>query len=290
MKQALTNPRACATGTPPDSAAIGHAAALALHDELALSPKPGLVTLLDSGSHDDMDGHTFMRSLFALRPYFVQMADAGRAGESFAVLEQHGMAAEACMLRATQGINTHRGAIFMLGLLCAAAGSLAYRQPGRITPGRLRAELCHRWGDTLLTRSRRPPTLPGGIVTRQLGLRGASEEAASGFPVVFGTAVPMLVQRLAAGWSPHLARLDTLFAVMAVLDDSNIAHRGGLAGLHHVQMTARQFMAQGGSAAEGGLAAARAIAAAFVARRLSPGGAADTLAAACLVVRLCGAP
>ncbi|HEY8905203.1 MAG TPA: triphosphoribosyl-dephospho-CoA synthase, partial [Rhodoferax sp.] len=59
--------------------AIGRAATLALHDELALSPKPGLVTLVDRGSHDDMDAHTFMRSLFALRGYFVRIAGLGMA-------------------------------------------------------------------------------------------------------------------------------------------------------------------------------------------------------------------
>ena len=110
-------------GAPLTPAAIGRAATLALHDELALSPKPGLVTLVDNGSHHDMDAHTFMRSLFALRGYFVRIAEAGHAGAAFADLERCGIAAEARMLAATRGINTHRGAIFMLGLLCAAAGA-----------------------------------------------------------------------------------------------------------------------------------------------------------------------
>ncbi len=76
---------------------------------------------------------------------------------------------------------------------------------------------------------------------------------------------------------------------MAVLDDSNLAHRGGLAGLHHAQRAASVFLAHGGTARPDGLAAARAIADDFVARRLSPGGAADTLAAACWVLRIGGA-
>ena len=62
--------------------AVGRAATLALHDELALSPKPGLVTLVDSGSHDDMDARSFMRSLLALRGYFVRMADLGATAGS----------------------------------------------------------------------------------------------------------------------------------------------------------------------------------------------------------------
>ena len=105
--------------------AIGRAATLALHDELTLSPKPGLVTLTSQGSHTDMDAHTFMRSLFALRSYFVRIAELGARGASFEALERCGVEAEARMFAATNGINTHRGAVFMLGLLCAAAGAVA---------------------------------------------------------------------------------------------------------------------------------------------------------------------
>src|SRR5437870_9238230 len=81
--------------------AIGRAATLALYDELALSPKPGLVTLTDSGSHADMDAHTFMRSLFALRSYFVRIAALGAEGAPFEALQQCGIEAEARMLAAT---------------------------------------------------------------------------------------------------------------------------------------------------------------------------------------------
>jgi triphosphoribosyl-dephospho-CoA synthase len=272
--------------TPP---AIGRAATLALHDELALSPKPGLVTLVDNGSHEDMDAHTFMRSLFALRRYFAQIAEAGHAGADFTELERCGIAAERRMLAATRGVNTHRGAIFMLGLLCAAAGAVARERETSMHPAQLRAALRRHWGAALSARSRRVPTLPGGIAARRLGLRGASEEAALGFPVLFETAVPTLARGLGRGLTPQLARLDTLFHVMAVLDDSNLAHRGGLAGLRHAQSVARKFIDEGGVARVGGLAEAQAIAEDFVARRLSPGGAADTLAAACWVMRICAA-
>ncbi|MDM0107372.1 triphosphoribosyl-dephospho-CoA synthase [Variovorax sp. J22R24] len=275
---------------PLTPAAIGRAATLALHDELALAPKPGLVTPADNGSHDDMDAHTFMRSLFALRSYFVRIAEAGHAGVEFGELERCGIAAEARMLAATRGVNTHRGAIFMLGLLCAAAGAVVREGDGTLQPAQLRDALRTHWGAALTARSLRAPTLPGGIATRRLGLRGASEEAASGFPVLFEVAVPVLARGLAKGLSPQLARLDTLFHVMAVLDDSNLVHRGGLAGLRHAQAAARRFIDDGGAASVGAIARARAMADDFVARRLSPGGAADTLAAACCVTRICALP
>lgn len=267
-------------------AAIGRAATLALYDELSLAPKPGLVTLTDRGSHDDMDAHTFMRSLFALRHYFGQIAEAGFSRAEFAVLERCGMAAEARMLAATGGVNTHRGAIFMLGLLCAAAGAALYEQGGALHPDQLRDALRRHWGDALARRCRRTPVLPGGVAARRHGLRGASEEAALAFPVLFETALPALDAALARGLTPSQARLDTLFQVMAVLDDSNLAHRGGLAGLRYAQRRAREYLDRGGVARLDGLREAQALADDFVARRLSPGGAADTLAAACLIRRV----
>jgi len=275
---------------PLTPSAIGHAATLALYDELSLSPKPGLVTLIDCGSHDDMDAHTFMRSLFSLRRYFVQIAEAGADGADFAVLERHGIAAEARMLAATRRINTHRGAIFMLGLLCAAAGAALREQDGPLHPAALRDALRRHWGDALATRSLRPSALPGGIAARRLGLRSASQEAALAFPVLFETALPALVDALARGLTARQARLETLFHIIAVLDDSNLAHRGGLAGLRHAQRAAQGFLHRGGIARAGGLLQAQAIADDFVRRRLSPGGAADTLAAACWIQRVCAAP
>jgi triphosphoribosyl-dephospho-CoA synthase len=262
--------------------AIGRAATLALYDELALSPKPGLVTLTDRGSHDDMDARTFIRSLLALRGYFPCIAELGAQGAPFAALERCGIEAESRMLAATGGINTHRGVIFTLGLLCAAAGALA--ADGRsVEPVALRKALLDRWGDALAARTGRTPTLPGGIAAQLYGLRSASAEAAVGFPVLFETALPAM-QR--TGACAQAVRLDTLFQVIAVLDDANLAHRGGLDGLRFAQRAARGFIADGGTASPHGLARAQAIGRAFVARRLSPGGAADMLAAACWLQRV----
>lgn len=273
----------------PTPAAIGRAATLALHDELALAPKPGLVTPSSPGSHDDMDAHTFMRSLFALRGYFVRIAALGAESAPFAALEAVGLDAEARMHAATGGINTHRGAVFMLGLLCAAAGACSAAGEAPTAP-RVRDSLRTRWGAVLAARAQRVPTLPGGLAAQRLGLRSASAEAALGFPTVFDTAWPALQAARAAGLPPTLARLQTLFAVIAVLDDSNLAHRGGLDGLRFAQAQARGWLADGGAARPGAVAAAEAIGRAFVARRMSPGGAADTLAAACWLERLQRAP
>jgi triphosphoribosyl-dephospho-CoA synthase len=176
------------------------------------------------------------------------------------------------MLQATGGINTHRGAVFTLGLLCAAAGS--------------RQRLMTHWGAALQARSQRASASNGHRAVQALGLRGAAEEAALGFPVLFESAVPALAQARRLGLNDQAARLQTFFAIMAVLDDTNLAHRGGLAGLRFAQAQAREFLSAGGAARPDALQHALAIHRAFMARRLSPGGAADVLAAAGLLERL----
>ena len=271
--------------------AIGRAATLALYDELALTPKPGLVTLVDRGSHTVMDARSFLRSLLALRGYFVEIARLGSVGAPFDALQRCGIAAERRMLAATGGVNTHRGAIFMLGLLCAAAGAMAARGRGP-SPGALRDTVLAHWGEDLCQRAQRPSTLPGGIAARRYGLRSASAEAAAGFPVLFETAVPAWRAAHARGMAGRQVRLDTLFRILAALDDSNLAHRGGIGGLRHAQAAARAFVAAGGATQPDAIAAASRIGDDFVRRHLSPGGAADTLAATCWMQRLgmLGAP
>lgn len=270
---------------PWPAAAIGRAATLALHDELALAPKPGLVSFVDSGSHDDMDAHTFMRSLFALRRYFVRIAQLGAAGAAFRELEACGIDAEARMLTATGGINTHRGAVFALGLLCAAIGA-AQASGGPVDASSVREALRRHWGPALTERSARAPRLPGGLAAQRHGLRSASMEAALGMPALFETAVPAWQRARRLGLSGTRLRLQVFFEILAVLDDANLAHRGGLEGLAFARTQARGFLAAGGAARAGAPAHAWAIHRAFVARRLSPGGCADLLSAACLLDRI----
>jgi triphosphoribosyl-dephospho-CoA synthase len=176
-------------GHTADLKAIGRAAVLALYDELALAPKPGLVSFVDSGSHDDMDARSFMRSLFSLRLYFPRVARWGALGSTFEVLESEGIHAEARMRVATGGVNTHRGAVFCLGLLCASAGALVARG-ARLDAASLRRELMARWGSALSERVLHNRHTHGAVAARRFGLRSAAAEAALGFPVLFETTLP----------------------------------------------------------------------------------------------------
>ncbi|MFC5460964.1 triphosphoribosyl-dephospho-CoA synthase MdcB [Massilia niabensis] len=262
---------------------IGRLALRSLYAELTLYPKPGLVSLRDNGSHDDMSAETFMRSIFALRHYFVRITLAGSRGAPFGVLAALGIEAERRMLAATGGVNTHRGAIFGLGLLCAAIGNCR-AQGEALSAQAIRAAMVARWGAALAAHARTPNTgSHGRRVAARHGVGGARHEAARGLPAVFEVALPALRRALAAGRGQRRARVDTLFALMAHIGDTNVYHRGGAAGAATVSRHARAFLASGGTGAAGWEERAERCHRLFVARRLSPGGAADLLAAACLV-------
>jgi triphosphoribosyl-dephospho-CoA synthase len=254
-------------------------AAAALVAELETWPKPGLVSHVDSGSHDDMDHITFRRSAAAIRPFYARLALAGAAGTEMERLRQIGREAEDAMLAATGGVNTHRGAIFGLGLLCAAAGAaLAEGAPARLSAVQLADIVARRWGNAIL-RGPIPLRSHGTDVLRRFGAGGARAEAAAGFPLVRGIGLRALRQGRTLAHDEDAARVQAFFALMAEVEDTNLLHRGGAAGLQDAQCEARQFLAGGGVGQGDWQARAVKIHQAFVRRRLSPGGCADLLAA-----------
>ncbi len=265
------------------AAIIGRLAVRSLYEELVLTPKPGLVSLIDNGSHHDMDARSFYRSLFALRRYFVEISLAGMQGAPFAVLKQLAIHAEARMLQATQGVNTHRGAIFCLGLLCAAIA--ACKAQGRLpTAAAIQASLLRHWGAALIEHSHGTDIgTHGQIVAANHAVSGAREEAARGYPAVFSVALPTFTATLAAGRDLRCAKVDTLFALMLHIHDTNVYYRGGSSAAELVHQHAQAFIDAGSSAAPDWQARAAASHRCFVARGISPGGAADLLAATCLL-------
>lgn len=269
-----TYPRRAPAPCAPD--AIGDNAANCLLLELETWPKPGLVSHVDNGSHGDMDADTFRRSAAAIRPYFRDLAAAAADGCGMGRLRAIGMAAEAAMLAATSGVNTHRGAIFGLGLLCAAAGARAGGVTGsELSLGDIVSRL---WGRVIL---HGPIVLHshGSAARRQFRAGGARAEAAQGFPSVYRVGLPAL--RRAAHAVPgdaEAARVEACFALIASVEDTNLLHRGGLDGLRFARGSTQYFLDTGGVRRAGWRERARSIHEKFVARRLSPGGSADLLA------------
>lgn len=253
----------------------------ALRLEIQLEHKPGLVCPSSNGSHRDMNIATFESSVKALQGYFADCFLLGQNKAVLAELKTRGQQAEMAMFKATAGVNTHKGAIFMLGLLCAALG-LQNVTHGRLRPNRLGEVVKNAWGiPVLLSGVAQSSAISHGLrVRKDLGLPGAREQAAAGFPALFGACWPALQHALQQGCDSQAAASHALLSSMAVLDDTNLAHRGGLEGLRWAQASAANFLAEGSVFEPGWEQRLRTLCAAFEQRWLSPGGSADLLSAA----------
>ncbi|MBB2199156.1 triphosphoribosyl-dephospho-CoA synthase MdcB [Gluconacetobacter sp. 1c LMG 22058] len=245
-----------------------------LLDEVTTWPKPGLVSHVDSGSHTDMTAETFRKSADAISPFFSDLYRCGFHGGTLPALREIGLAAERHMLAATGGVNTHRGAIWALGLLSAARG---WRDASGDT-----ASCCDIvrkvWGQAILA-TPADPASHGGGTQRRYGAGGARTEAAWGFPTIRSVGLPALHQgRQLRPGDQQAARVQCCMALIAVLEDTNLLHRGGREGLAFARSQARTFLDDGGVGNAAWSARAARIHRRFVARGLSPGGAADGLA------------
>ncbi|HDR2892869.1 TPA: triphosphoribosyl-dephospho-CoA synthase CitG [Enterobacter asburiae] len=237
----------------------------ALWQELELTPKPGLVDKRNNGSHRDMDHALFARSIAAITPWFTRFAALGDAhadkpvGEQLSLIRPMGMACEQAMYTATGGVNTHKGGIFALGLLCFASGRVRNVsaeslccEVSNICRGLVTRELAGRSGQATA----------GERQFQQYGLTGARGEAESGFSTVRNALDKW------RGSSFH----ELLLGLMAINQDSNLVSRGGIDGLRYVQAYARELLANGWDRD-----ALITMDNALIERNLSPGGSADLL-------------
>ncbi|MBX8515767.1 triphosphoribosyl-dephospho-CoA synthase [Pseudomonas cichorii] len=254
----------------------------ALIDEADLSPKPALVDRRGSGAHTDLHLGLMHASALSLWPAFKQMADAalefGEVGQPLReALGRLGREGETDMLRTTGGVNTHRGAIWALGLLVAAAAL----EPENCKP----AAVCLRAAQLALIEDRHAIAQPshGREVARRYGAMGAREQAQLGFPAVTRFGLPQLQHSRAAGSGEQNARLDALLAIMTTLADTCVLHRSGMTGLEAMQRGAQRVLDAGGSASLAGRRYLQELDQQLLSLNASPGGAADLLAA-CLFI------
>lgn len=271
------------------AAKLSKKALLSLYKEVSLYPKPGLVSPIDSGSHADMDYQMFLASINSLREYFGHVSSAGASGKPFHVLQKLGIQAEERMMDATSGVNTHRGAIFNLGLLCAAAGYLKFRSKP-VTPEALGTVIADKWGSDILATSEAKAYSDyshGQKVVSKYGIQGARHEAVAGFPAAKSYGLPVYREVLNEAECHESAAVQALFSMMAQLDDTNILWRAGEAGLHYVKETSREFLSIGGVYTHNWRSRAIEIHRAFVQRNLSPGGAADLLGVTLFMNAIC---
>jgi triphosphoribosyl-dephospho-CoA synthase len=255
------------------------AAAAALLAELETWPKPGLVSHVDSGSHADMNASTFEASTAAITPFYGHLAVAGADGAGMDALREIGLGAGAqCWPRPAASTRS-------------VAQSSAWAFYARL-PGLLGLERRALSGTGEPTCSAPSCASDGGKgycaapshyavmgQTRCAVSAWAGAQAAAGFPhaIEFGLPALRLGRRLAPS-DPEAARVQGFFALLASMEDTNLLHRGGGAGLRYAQEEAAGFLRQGGVEQAKWRERAAAVHRAFVARNLSPGGCADLLA------------
>ncbi|WP_410013214.1 triphosphoribosyl-dephospho-CoA synthase [Sodalis sp. C49] len=268
-------------GQPYDAearaAALAALAVTALIEEARLSPKPGLVDSRGPGAHQDLSLALMERSAHSLRPTFYRLALHSWQRPPDMALRQEigrlGRMGERHMMSATGGVNTHRGAIWALGLLVSASAMLG----GRGTAADIAA---HAARLAVLPDAAQPKSFSKGQrATQRYQVPGAREEAIGGFPHITDRALPQLRRSRLAGAGEPQARLDALMAIMTTLTDTCVLSRGGMAALAAMHRGAAAVLAAGGTGSPAGRAALAALERRMLADNASPGGAADLLAA-----------
>jgi triphosphoribosyl-dephospho-CoA synthase len=216
------------------------------------------------------------KSATVLEPYFAAMASCSQVQDLDTDLRMEladiGRAAERAMFESTQGSNTHKGAIWILGLLVAAAAR---------GEGQSAREIVAVAGSIARLHDRAQPELitHGSIVRNRYGVAGARGEAASDFPHVNQFGLPTLRDRRARKFLEEICRLDALLSVMAELDDTCVLYRGGVEALGAVKSGAQAVLVAGGYSSRNGRQKMRELDCELIRRHISPGGSADLLAA-----------
>ena len=265
-----------------DARTAARLAVRALLYEVCVTPKPGLVDRANNGSHQDMDIYSFMSSASALWPYFADCVKLGRqtagrpAPETLEAVRWHGIRAECEMRRATGGINTHKGAVYSMGLLCGALGRLAreaWTDPAAVLTeiaamarGSVEKELGSVTPESAAT--------AGQKLYVRYGISGVRGEAEKGFPSVLAWGLPVLESGLDRGKTPDEAGAAALLALLAHTTDTNMLARGGKERQQEAKEQVRAVLEACPYPPKEIL---EKLDQAFISDHLSPGGSADLL-------------
>ncbi|MCZ3384298.1 triphosphoribosyl-dephospho-CoA synthase [Kosakonia sp. SOY2] len=263
---------------------LARTATLCLIDEARLSPKPGLVDSRGNGAHHDLTLELMERSAHSLTPTFQALAQQSWRRPADVALRQTigrlGREGEQQMMAATGGVNTHRGAIWALGLLVSAVAMLGGSAPAQAIAATA-AKLAQLPDDAA------PKLFSKGLrATHRYRVPGAREEAQQGFPHIIKLALPQLQHSRQRGSNEAQARLDALMAIMTSLSDTCVLSRAGLEGLDAMRQGASAVLQAGGVASMAGQQALAELDARMLALNASPGGAADLLAATLFLDRM----
>ena len=242
---------------------IAHLATQALQAELDTTPKPGLVDKDNNGAHRDMDYALMQRSIDTLHPYFVKLALLGCADAlpTHTSIRDIGIEAEKAMLSSTNGVNTHKGALFSMGLAVVAAAHEKNTDSLQTTIKALAAS----FPDTNGTHGSKAKLLSKGTTA----IKGALDNAREGYEMLFAEWLPFYIERRKERDAHTLHK--TLLRIMCDLDDTNVIYRTDLATAEEVKQEARALLDSFSKAA------LKDMDRHYTTRNISPGGAADML-------------
>ena len=257
----------------------------ALYFEVKAHPKPGLVSFVCNGAHQDMNGELFYRSLFSLRHYFYQLLVQDAIESRFEILKSLAIQAEERMLVATHGVNTHRGALFALGLICVSTARLAAIKPA-FTPLDLHQQIIDDWHATLANHALLENS-HGSQVFQKHPIVGAKQMAMQGYGVVFNL-LGSFVSLLEQGESLDASCLYAYAILLAEIDDTNILYRKDKAGLAFAKQKANQLLLI--DCVHKRRLFALSVHSEFVSQQISPGGVGDLLAVLLFLGQLFHAP
>ncbi|PJI06868.1 MULTISPECIES: triphosphoribosyl-dephospho-CoA synthase [Clostridium] len=248
----------------------------ALIDEAMLTPKPGLVDKNNSGAHKDLNLNLMLRSANALYETFWQIAEASSSQLPtkglWKKLSQIGLKGEETMFKETGGINTHKGAIWALGLLvCGAAMASEYSDTKNITTLASKIACYNHISENMKVSN-------GFCACENYGVTGARGEAKDAFPHVINFALPSLYASRKQNASEHNSRLNALMALIATVDDTCILHRGGMNALIITKKGAKEVIDNGGTSTRNGFNSLIKLDKTLMKMNVSPGGSADLLA------------
>lgn len=264
---------------------IGHLASMALQAELDTTPKPGLVDRNDNGAHRDMDHALMQRSIQALHPYFVRLAQLGFTGKQpcHDEIVNIGIEAEREMFKATGGVNTHKGALFSIGLAAVALGGEAFcritqaKGCGTMAYNDVNSKQIKSLSNSIASLARLFPDTSGTHGSKAKAnniLKGALDNAREGYTQLFKAWLPFYIDRIAEG--DNYALHKTLLRIMCDLDDTNIVYRTSMETMQEVKTEARHMLDPSRNIVNFE-AALQAMNTDYIHRNISPGGSADIL-------------
>lgn len=288
--QATTQRILCDHFFGADSERIAALAVESLLDEVNTTPKPGLVDRRNNGSHSDMTLHTFYDSANALKPYFTECFTVGRQtaeqppDTAFSSLREIGIRAERTMLVATNGVNTHKGAIYVMGALCGVLGRLWTAEKPFIGINETLTECASLVNQAVREDFSHTDRSSYGLrLYHTHGIKGVRGELAGGLPSVVNAGLPAFKNALKAGLSPNDAGCIALIHLITCVEDTTLYHRGGVEGAQFAAERARRLLAETPHPSTEQIAA---LDDAFIQKNLSPGGCADLLAATYFLYKL----